>query len=1172
MGSMFSTEKSASSVSASQTTVAENPPLDWLPLDVEGAIDAYFKEYFDSQKSSCFTSGSTTVNDFIEEAWRKGRVSPESGRLVEELGEHAPIVCVAVSAFRFARGEATSGDSLQQYNIVCHHVESIASLLRVLFIRLKRRKFEPTKPLEASVSQFLGKLYEFMTDVVDSTPKNFVSLVNSKHNGILLSEIENFLQHTIAEFPSSSTDDLTSISSNDPDDFKVSEVTDMSIIHAYQKVDGEVQLDEERYAAALVYSFGKLLYNADTIEGNDGPSYRQLGLSDIFISPRVTLVSGNRFIAWHGGVSSSQMHDEELNTPAAQQPIQSPKSLEEPSLSVMDLLREGLGQNVVILGDPGTGKTSALRNCALEWAMANHKSRLNMEFPILVELKQFGEAKKHATGNFTLINYIVNGGTLKFPLDATAVLDLFNKRKVVLLLDGLDEVFDSVLRSVVVEEVGSFIQNFHMHARVVITTRISGYHLSELSAFNFTHYRLLPLSMFEIREFLNKWHSRTYTASERSYSDMMKARLLSAIEGNKSMLDLAKSPLLLTMMAIVNRSSELPTKRARLYEKCVELLIARWKVGDAGTSLDNILGGRVSRIFGFEEKKAILQDLAIRMQQDSFRLRNLIRQDLLEAVFSNFVKRSLEREDPAISAALLLQLRERHGILSYLGGNTYAFVHQSFLEYFCALSISNTFIVREIDEQQLDALFRAKAEDESWHEVLCLISGILPAQIVSPCLLSLLSAGRVILAARCLEQLKEFNLSDISVFPIHDALLTLASTGSEDALDVLLRNWPDNVARELASKIAASDDKKAGFAHDLLARTWPDTWTKDLRDIHGMSEHMHLYQTYSDEHDPTAGLPVSTRLTTAKSANFAPVVWIQTEKRFDVFLSFRGNEPFDLAIASNKPAPREQSMRELIVRPIALELSRHFSVFLDEYALVDTMTDVPANTIDDILQGLLSTRGGGVAVLLITRTFLERKWTLAELAACVALHTAGQIRLLVLLLDQSVDDVCHHPFIVRYCPALLNVPLRVLPASRSDHKAVQAWVIAMVREAFGEKFLAVAGNNLRYSYHRLLATISARMERDAFAQANLALALNVPPKPDDLLQFILLRAPGLSAYNVSPLREALVRYFDRTQYADLIDLVERYEYKWFGDWTKGPLTVDLAEIKRRVQTWADLNP
>jgi len=81
--------------------------------------------------------------------------------------------------------------------------------------------------------------------------------------------------------------------------------------------------------------------------------------------------------------------------------------------------------------------------------------------------------------------------------------------------------------------------------------------------------------------------------------------------------------------------------------------------------------------------------------------------------------------------ALIEQLRGRNFMLCFMGGGNYAFVHRTFLEYFCAEAIVDRFQVEQT--LTLDAL---KTEifghwpDETWHEVLRLVAGQLAPKFV----------------------------------------------------------------------------------------------------------------------------------------------------------------------------------------------------------------------------------------------------------------------------------------------------------------------------------------------------------------------------------------------------------------------------------------------------------
>jgi predicted NACHT family NTPase len=70
--------------------------------------------------------------------------------------------------------------------------------------------------------------------------------------------------------------------------------------------------------------------------------------------------------------------------------------------------------------------------------------------------------------------------------------------------------------------------------------------------------------------------------------------------------------------------------------------------------------------------------------------------------------------------------------LCFLGADYYAFVHRTFLEYFCAWEFVWQFEKeRTIDLEFLkQKVFRTHYQDESWHEVLRLICGMIDSKFV----------------------------------------------------------------------------------------------------------------------------------------------------------------------------------------------------------------------------------------------------------------------------------------------------------------------------------------------------------------------------------------------------------------------------------------------------------
>ena len=124
----------------------------------------------------------------------------------------------------------------------------------------------------------------------------------------------------------------------------------------------------------------------------------------------------------------------------------------------------------------------------------------------------------------------------------------------------------------------------------------------------------------------------------------------------------------------------------------------------------------------------MLRLIAYEMQAGEEGLKgNLISADRLIRVLTDYLRDQGFSEPREKANLLIQQLRERNFILCYRGADTYGFVHRTFLEYFCAVEIVYCFEKqRSITFEQLrDEIFGRHWRDDSWNEVLRLISGIL---------------------------------------------------------------------------------------------------------------------------------------------------------------------------------------------------------------------------------------------------------------------------------------------------------------------------------------------------------------------------------------------------------------------------------------------------------------
>ena len=202
---------------------------------------------------------------------------------------------------------------------------------------------------------------------------------------------------------------------------------------------------------------------------------------------------------------------------------------------------------------------------------------------------------------------------------------------------------------------------------------------------------------------------------------LMVAARYEHIRDSKSIAMLAGNPLLLTMMAILNRNQELPRDRSDLYAQASRVLLHQW---DTERALADFPG--LSAEIGLREKTDILRRVASHMQAGPGGLKgNLIDGATLTGLIEGYLREELHFGQARAAARTVVDhLRLRNFILCFVGADSYAFVHRTFLEYFCAAEFVHRFnIAKTLDIDGLIALFDEHCRQDEWREVLRLICG-----------------------------------------------------------------------------------------------------------------------------------------------------------------------------------------------------------------------------------------------------------------------------------------------------------------------------------------------------------------------------------------------------------------------------------------------------------------
>ncbi|HEX3047374.1 MAG TPA: SUMF1/EgtB/PvdO family nonheme iron enzyme [Bacillota bacterium] len=347
---------------------------------------------------------------------------------------------------------------------------------------------------------------------------------------------------------------------------------------------------------------------------------------------------------------------------------------------------------VVIIGDPGCGKTTSLRYLAYNHACLN-LGRLSQnqepeQLPVYIPLGIYGDPNK------SLRDYLWDVvRSYALPLSLADDLETYVKNgQALLLIDGLDEV-PTESRRQVARMFEGLMNRFQAHP-VVLTSRVIGFEHSLPG----TVLEVLPLSPALIEHFIHGWFSVIGR-------DKDGAVLCRQIAAQRRLLELAYNPFLLSLIALIfEQGEQLPERRVDLYKLCVITLLELW---DKERGLDR---NRFDRTM----KEDFLMELALYFYETGPSRLLPIREVFKQAGL--IVDRLRLACD---SKAILNEIEQNSGLLQKVSYQHYAFPHRTLFEYFTARAL-----IAEIQEKpRLTMYFKMYGGDSQWSEIFRLATG-----------------------------------------------------------------------------------------------------------------------------------------------------------------------------------------------------------------------------------------------------------------------------------------------------------------------------------------------------------------------------------------------------------------------------------------------------------------
>jgi len=365
-----------------------------------------------------------------------------------------------------------------------------------------------------------------------------------------------------------------------------------------------------------------------------------------------------------------------------------------------------------VLGRPGVGKTTFLQHLAIQ---CNEGEFAPDHVPFFISLKEFAEDSRQRN-RFSISYYLKQKFHGEGVADTNVLKSLLQGGRVLLLLDGIDEVVNQDITEVL-QEIRKFSEQYHKNRFIISCRNVA----QKLLLKGFTDVEIAPFTQAQITAFAKKWFvALTKTTAEAG--EEQSAQFIEKLDlpENWKFRQLVVTPLFLHLACwVFQGQGKLPLKRTEFYKQGLDLLLGKWDEA-RGVARDDVYRG-----FLLPQKLKLLSQLAAATFEKGH---YFFEQHVIEEYISNYLKTlpgpALEPEELQLeSEAMLKAIEAQHGLLIERARGIFSFSYLAFQEYFTARTIVASHNLRAL-EQALEGLV-SHITDSHWHEVFLLTAAML---------------------------------------------------------------------------------------------------------------------------------------------------------------------------------------------------------------------------------------------------------------------------------------------------------------------------------------------------------------------------------------------------------------------------------------------------------------